>query len=174
MHCNFAKLYGPKQIYETFLVDLGCESVLYKSNNLTFLLFPLPSPLPLLMLQEHTGLWRVGFPLPFYRSSLFFLFFHHLLTQGHRRGMLKVCSSLFGSFLMRKISGDHFSEFRRLPVHHLQFSCWCDMCITFRFFRQLHHVTWYIHNICNAIHETSCGISHTSIFTESQNTKASL
>lgn len=110
----------------------------------------------------------------FYRSSLFFLFFHHLPTQGHRRGMLKVCSSLFGSLLMRKISGDHFSEFRRLPVHHLQFSCWCDMCITFRFFRQLHHVTWYIHNICNVIHETSCGISHTSIFTESQNTKANL
>jgi len=73
MHCNFAKLYGPKQIYETFLVDLGCESVLYKSNNLTFLLFPLPSPLPSLILQEHTGLWRVGFPLPFLQKQSFFL-----------------------------------------------------------------------------------------------------
>lgn len=170
------KLYGTKQTYETSLADSGCNSGLYNSHDLSFLLFPFPSPLPSPLLHGHTRLWRLGVSFPFsaVANSYFFILPSSSYMQGHRREMLKVCGSLFSSVFMGKISGNNFSGFRQLPVHYLQFSCWYDMCITFRFFRQLHHVIWYIHNICNVIHKASHGILHTSIFTAPQNTKTCL
>lgn len=175
MNCHFTKLYGTKQTYGTSLTDSGCSSGLYNSHDVSFLLFPFPSPLPSPLLHGHTRLWRLGLPFLFRQhQTLIFLFFHHLpIGRVTGEGTLKVCGS-FSLLLIGKISGNHFSGFRQLPVRHLQFPCWYDMCITFRGFRQLNHVIWYIHNICNVIHKTSCGISHTSVFTESQNTKTCL
>lgn len=127
---------------------------------------------PCFMGIQGSGDW--GFLSFFCSSKLLFsyssIIFLHAGSQGNTQGLWH----LFSLHCMGKISGNHFSGYRQLPVDHLQFSCWCDMCITFSFSRQLHHVIWYIHNIYNVIHKTSCGISHTSIFTESQNTKTYL
>lgn len=124
------------RLYRTSLIDLGCNSGTYNSHDLSFLLFPFPSPLSSPPLYGHIRLWRLGFSFLFsaVANSYFLILPSSSYLQGHGGRMLKICGSLFSSLLMGEISGNNFSEFRQLPVYHLQFSCWYDMCITFRFF----------------------------------------
>lgn len=170
INCLFTKLHGTKQTYKTSLIDLGRNSGLYNIHA-----FPIPLPIAFTPASWAYKALETGASFSFsaVANSYFLILPSSSYVQGHR-GTLKVCGVYLVHTVWEKYLGIIFSGYRQLPVDHLQFSCWCDMCITFSFSRQLHHVIWYIHNICNVIHKTSCGISHTSLFTESQNTKTYL